>query len=301
MKSLYTPMALIVCLAAILTPNGHAQEPNWLHSLQSIGQDTDFTLEKNVSLSFDTHHPQGMTIIGDKLYLSSVKTINKREGKGHGYLFELDMNGKLLRSLELGDGPAYHPSGIDFDGKYIWVAVAEYRPDSSTVIYRVDPDSFDAQEMFRFNDHIGGIVSVPSRKELIGVSWGSRRIYRWALNKKGHVQNPDSPEKVMNPNHFIDYQDGQWVRGTDFLIMGGVSGYRGSNKAVGKVSVGGLALVDIRNWAIQWTAPISLYSKKGRVMNQNPFYLHGEADGTLKLYFIPDDNSSIMYIYSIDK
>ena len=31
----------------------------------------------------------------------------------------------------------YHPGGIDYDGRHIWVPVAEYRPNSRSIIYRV--------------------------------------------------------------------------------------------------------------------------------------------------------------------
>ncbi len=38
-----------------------------------------------------------------------------------------------------GDGAMFHPGGIDFDGQFIWVPVGEYRPDSRSIVYRVDP------------------------------------------------------------------------------------------------------------------------------------------------------------------
>ena len=36
--------------------------------------------------------------------------------------------------------------------------------------------------MFRFADHIGGIVHNTDDNTLHGVSWGSRRFYRWTLD-----------------------------------------------------------------------------------------------------------------------
>ena len=299
MRAFLSSIACLVILFLGESPRVSTEEPVWLDTLQSISRDTDYRLVDEVPLNFNTYHPQGMTVVGDKIYLSSVHTLNKQDGKGHGYLFELNLQGELLRTLELGEGAAYHPSGLDFDGQYIWVAVAEYRRDSSTIIYRVDPKIMKSTEVFRFNDHIGGLVSVPTRKELIGVSWGARRIYRWKLHDKGGVTNPVSPEKVMNGNHFIDYQDGQWVAGTDYLIMGGLSSYRGVDKSGDKVAVGGLALVNSETLHTVWTSPIALYSKKGRVMNQNPFYVQGMTDGSVKLYFIPDDNGSVLYTFSV--
>jgi hypothetical protein len=59
------------------------------------------------------------------------------------------------------------------------VPVAEYRPNSRSIVYRVDPATMKADEVFRFPDHIGGIVRNTDDNTLHGVSWGSRRFYRW--------------------------------------------------------------------------------------------------------------------------
>jgi hypothetical protein len=96
-------------------------------------------------------------------------------GEGAGHLFKFDKTGKLLADLPLGEGAVYHPGGIDYDGRYIWVPVAEYRPNSSAIVYRVDPATMKATEVFRYRDHIGGIVHNTDDNTLNGVSWGSRR------------------------------------------------------------------------------------------------------------------------------
>jgi hypothetical protein len=44
------------------------------------------------------------------------------------------------------------------ESTHIWVPVAEYRPDSRSIVYRVDPATLEATEVLRFADHIGGIV-----------------------------------------------------------------------------------------------------------------------------------------------
>ena len=131
-----------------------------------------------------------MVKIGDFFYLSSVEIIeapdkfgqsvegyDRTPGKGVGHLFKFDEDGKLLSSVTLGEGIVYHPGGIDYDGRWLWVSVAEYRPDSLSIIYRVDPETMRATEVFRFSDHIGGIVRNTENNTLHGVSWGSRRLY----------------------------------------------------------------------------------------------------------------------------
>ena len=287
---------LALLILGLCTSTVQAEAPPWLNNFKEIAPYGGYTELEPVTLLFNTHHPQGMTIIGDKIYLSSVEVINRQEGKGRGYLFELNMKGELLRTLEIGEGPAYHPSGLDFDGTHIWVSVAEYHPNSSSIIYRVDPKTMSATEVFRFDDHIGGIVSVPTRNELIGVNWGSRRIYRWKLNEEGEPIDAKNPARFINGNHFIDYQDGQWIRGTNYVLFGGVKRYGPENRRGRKLSVGGMALMELDSMQIIWTTPIPYYSQKGRVMNQNPFYVRGTPEGVW-LYFIPDDNESVMYRY----
>ena len=98
-------------------------------------------------------------------------------GEGVGHLFKLDLKGNLITDLTLGEGSIYHPGGIDYDGKWIWVPAAEYRPNSRAIIYRVDPAAMKATEVFRYGDHIGGLVHNTENKTLHGVSWGSRRFY----------------------------------------------------------------------------------------------------------------------------
>ena len=159
-----------------------------------------------IPMQFDTQHPQGMVKIGDDFYLSSVeiKTPTKRfpqpvdgydrdTGEGAGHLFKFDKTGKLLADLPLGEGSVYHPGGIDYDGRYIWVPVAEYRPNSASIVYRVDPATMKATEVFRFKDHVGGIVHNTDAKTLHGVSWGSRRFYRFTLDDQGRVTNAGVP------------------------------------------------------------------------------------------------------------
>ena len=49
----------------------------------------------------------------------------------------LDKAGNLVADLPLTEGAMYHPGGVDYDGRDIWVPLAEYRPDSHAIVYRV--------------------------------------------------------------------------------------------------------------------------------------------------------------------
>jgi hypothetical protein len=61
-----------------------------------------------------------------------------------------------------------HPGGISYDGANVWVPVAQYRPNSSAIIYRVDASSLAVSKQFEVNDHIGGIVLDQTTGRLIG-------------------------------------------------------------------------------------------------------------------------------------
>ena len=200
-----------------------------------LTRDSSWKQVASVRINFPTHHPQGMVKIGDTLFVSSVeiKVPTRRlppggdhdrdTGEGVGHLFKFDMKGNLIADLRVGEGAMYHPGGIDYDGKDIWVPVAEYRPNSRSIVYRVDPRSMKATEVFRFADHIGAIVHNTDDNTLHGVSWGSRRFYRWTLGNDGRVTNANaSPEslRTLNSSHYVDYQDCKYVGGRRMLCTG---------------------------------------------------------------------------------
>jgi hypothetical protein len=66
-----------------------------------------------------------------------------------------------------------------------------------------------AEEVFRFKDHIAGLVRDTDDNSLHGVSRGSRRSYRWPLDANGKPTNADAaPEQLrrLNTSHYLDYR-----------------------------------------------------------------------------------------------
>jgi hypothetical protein len=241
-------------------------------------------LVSSVGVGFPTFHPQGMVKIGNTLVVSSVD----RAGAGH--LFKMDLAGKLLAGVTIGEGAIYHPGGIDYDGTSIWVPVGEYRPDSRSIIYRVDPVTLKATEVFRVDDHIGAIVHNTDDRTLHGVSWGSRRFYRWTLEGK-------NPERSLNPSHYVDYQDCKYVGGRRMLCTG-VTEIR-QTPAASPFRLGGLELVDLREGRPLHQAPVLLWTPGGLDMTHNPVWIEPTATG-LRAYFMPDDDASTLYVYAVD-
>lgn len=263
-------------------------------------------------VGFDTHHPQGFAKVGDALFVSSVEVIEPTEkfaepqggldrtaGAGKGHLFKMDLEGNLLEQVELGKGNIYHPGGIDFDGESLWVPVAEYRPNSNSIVYRVDPETLEATEVFRYPDHIGGVVHNTDDGTLHGVSWGSRRFYTWDLADSGAVTNADEPPDklmVLNPAHYIDYQDCQYAgRGQAFCF--GLNKYQPSADAP-EFALGGAELVDLRTNRPLYQVPVPLWTEDGTSLTQNPVHLEPADDG-LRAYFMPEDNESRLFVYEV--
>jgi hypothetical protein len=269
---------------------------------QNLTRDTKWQQKEKIDLQFNNYHSQGMVRIGDLFYLSSVELIEKpvkydhpqggydrTPGKGIGHLFVFDKQGKLVKDIRLGEGNIYHPGGIDFDGKNIWVPVAEYRPNSQSIIYKVDPKTMKAEEAFRVHDHIGGLVRDGQNGKLIGISWGSRKFYEW--NEKGQQLLVKE-----NPSYFIDYQDCHYV-GQGKMICSGISEL--PNPASGNSTpyeLGGLALLDMKTLNMIHEVPLTEFSPQGHVITRNPVFLE-QAGQELRLYAVPDDDHGSLLVY----
>ncbi|UCE05411.1 MAG: hypothetical protein JSW07_17615 [bacterium] len=288
-----------------------------IHHFISLTKSSTWKVEKKIKLNFDTFHPQGMVKIGEYFYLSSVETIIKPQkfetlkngydrspGKGVGHLFKFDHSGNLIAEINLGEGIIYHPGGIDFDGKYIWVPVTEYRPNSRSIIYRINSANCEVTKVFRFNDHIGAVAFNRCRNTLHGVSWGSRRFYTWKLDQLSldmNCKNLDEyqiPEYEMklNSNHYIDYQDCHYVA-DHYMLCNGLNKYTIPN--VGEVAFGGMDLVDLDLCLAVHQVPLNYWIKRELVISNNPFYFE-LIENQLKFYFIPEDNKSKLYVFKID-
>jgi hypothetical protein len=308
---------MVVAIALTASVSAEAQTANAgavvSERVKKLTRGTQWRQVAAIPVNFNTFHPQGMVKIGDNFYVSSVdiRTPTKRypalqdgydrdTGEGVGHLFKLDMKGNLISDLTLGEGSVYHPGGIDFDGTVIWVPVAEYRPNSRAIIYRVDPATMKATEVLRYGDHIGGIVHNTDGKSLNGVSWGSRRLYRFTLDNDGKVTNAATPPdqlRVTNPALYIDYQDCKYL-GRQVALCSGLNYYL-MKKDAPRFPLGGFELVDLAGNRPIYQVPIELWTDSGLPMTQNPFWIEPTATG-LRAYFMPEDEKSTLYIYEAD-
>lgn len=313
-------MALSACVTGVSAgePRGdYKSRDNKTTTLfRLLGKNAVWTPVQTVSMNFQTFHTQGLVKIGDTFFVSSVEvlestvrngsatdalydfTIDRSTGSGRGWVFKFDASGQLLGKVELTDGAKYHPGGMDYDGRYLWVPVAEYRPNSASNVYRIDPKTMAAELMFTENDHIGGVVHDVHDRSIRGVSWGSRRFYTWELSRGRKV----SSDWVPNPQFYIDYQDCHY-QGVEFMLCGGLAHY---NTPRGSVAFGGLDLVDLRRNRMEHQVPVNVFIDEGSgatgtlALTHNAFWLEPRDQQSLRGYFMTEsDNQAELVIYDV--
>jgi hypothetical protein len=257
-------------------------------AISSLDRRSRFELIGEIHLDFPTYHPQGMAFAEGLTFLSSVEILDpprpavdpalRTPGRGRGHVFVVDSSGGLLRDIPVGEDTIYHPGGIDFDGEHMWVSVAEYRAGSRSIVYTIDPESFEVRERFRVDDHIGWILRDPGLDLVFGGSWGSRNFHTWDTEGK-------MVDTWENPGHFIDYQDAQLL-GPGLLLCSGISLLPQADGT--SLELGGLALVKPLRRRIKWDVPISVVSGAGHVITRNPVAVTADESG-LQIHAAPDD------------
>lgn len=313
-------MALSACVTGVSAGEPrHGEKPrdNRTTTLfRLLGKNAVWTPVQTVSMNYQTFHTQGLVKIGETFFVSSVEvlestvrngsatdaiydfTIDRSTGNGRGWVFKFDASGQLLGKVELTDGAKYHPGGMDYDGKYLWVPVAEYRPNSASNVYRIDPKTLSAELMFTEKDHIGGVVHDIHDRSIRGVSWGSRRFYTWELGRGRKVTS----DWVPNPQFYIDYQDCHY-QGVEFMLCGGLAAY---NTPRGSVAFGGLDLVDLRRNRMEHQVPVNQFIDEGAgatgtlALTHNAFWVEPLDEQSLRGYFMTEsDNQAELVIYDM--
>lgn len=264
-------------------------------------------LVATIPLQFTTYHTQGLTKAGSFYFLTSVKVnrwpqkypapvdgYDRDQGEGEGYLFKFDGTGKLVDSVRLGEGAVYHPGGIDFDGHQIWVPVCEYRPAGHSVLYSINPDNLEAKVVATLPDALGAVAYNRASNQLVGMNWGSRTFYTWQVHSNKKISLLHT-EGTLNPHFYVDYQDCNYA-GAGKMICSGLRAYK--NQKGETVRLGGLELVDMKNFSAAVQLPVNEFTGSGTVLTNNPFYIE-VVNNELQYYFVPEDDRSALYIYRL--
>jgi hypothetical protein len=95
-------------------------------------------------------------------------------------LQKFGLDGVQLSEGEVTDGARFHAGGISRTGAWLWVPVAEYRPNSSTRIERRSVRDLALAASFVVDDHIGAVAG--DRQVVYGANWGAKTLYRWSAD-----------------------------------------------------------------------------------------------------------------------
>ena len=222
--------------------------------------------QRTVELKAAMDHVQGIEVKDGRLWVSWVDRAKKT-----GHVSEFDVStGALVRSVPVHRGAQYHPSGLAFAAGSLWLAVAEYKPRSSSVVQRRNANTLELEAEFQVPDHIGCVAV--GEGLVYGGNWDSRQIYTW--NSGGRlVRKQDNPSGTR-------YQDMKWSAGQ--LIAGGLRDDGG---------------------AIDWLDPKNLrLARRIRTGKTNRGVLlthEGMAVSGDRLYFLPEDQPSRLFVFAL--
>lgn len=214
-----------------------------------------------------SHHVQGIDIEGSILWVTSVDRATRA-----GFLGRYDLTtGRRLAQVAVHDGERFHPGGIQVDGAFIWVPVAEYRRASSTWVQKRDKVTLALIAQFDVADHIGCLAV--SGGEVWGGNWDSTHLYRWRLD--------GTPiDKRANPTG-TRYQDIKLAGG--HLVASGLGGPD--------------------TGAIDWIDPSTLSVARRIVTGATdrgvPYTNEGMTVRGGVLYLLPEDDPSRLFHYQL--
>src|SRR4051812_20369720 len=229
-------LAAVVLLAtpAAAKPRTALPEPPAAEGVQiaqlfeQVTRSTAWKLVNSVRLQAETWHTEGIVKLGDRWIVSSVQVTeptvkypdgqiidgtDRTAGAGFGHLMSFGADGTLLsdRVLNAPGALEYHPGGLDYDGRSVWVTLAQYRPNSSSTFLGVDPSTLAATPLRHAHDHFGGVVNDTIRHRLVTLNWGSRAASSWRTHRRSWLGRLTQPlSGVRNPSPFLRYQDCQY-------------------------------------------------------------------------------------------
>ena len=163
-------------------------------------------------------HPQGMEVDRKTglLYITAVEIIEERDkarrycGKGRAHLFECDTEGKTIRSINLksDNEDEYHPSGMVLIDGTMFIALAQYLPETSATIIKFNVRIGRYEKLFRIQDHVGLVVPNLDEGEFLLGTWGSRHYY--CTDMKGNIKS----KRPTPCSDEMEHQDAQLISGS---------------------------------------------------------------------------------------
>ncbi|KKA28461.1 hypothetical protein TD95_002574 [Thielaviopsis punctulata] len=301
--------------APVPLPKSHAQTADieqLIRQVESLSRTTRWTSIANISFEGETFEPEGLVRLGnDRFVVSAGEYIAPRQkdehgnytsvGAGFAHLMVFDGKGRRIAdaSISVPGSTEYHIGGIDYDGTYLWGTIGEYRPDSSSYVFRASPYVLEPEILVHHADHLGAIVHDTVANEVTCLTWGGRKALAFKVNEQTAGAKSKAAAHLVreknNWSYFVDYQDCKWLgrpAGSDESVML-CSGVARLNDGY---VLGGLALVDVETLEPIVEVPITLASSKDTRITMNPMEV-ALVDGKLRLYWLPDQHDSTLYVY----
>jgi len=250
-------LLVILLLTLSLTLNCHkSNEVSQAKALDLLFHSGNVELIRQVPLKFSTYHVQGLDITEQFYFVTSVEREQDR-----AWLFKIDrQDARLISKKELTDGALIHPGGLQYDGRVLWVPNAEYKRQSRTMVYGLDPDTLEIRTSFPVDDHIGAVAS-DGKNLLYGANWDAHHFYTWDLDGQ-QLKKIDSPTSMA-------YQDIKYFAGK--LLCSGH-----------KDDVSAVDIIDPESWTLVKRINLPKDRWKSTLTREGMAF-----DGNL--YFLPDD------------
>ena len=126
---------------------------------------------------------------------SIINGTDRTPGAGFAHILVYDGDGKrIARATYNNPGDIeFHLGGVDYDVQNIWGTLAQYRPNSTASVIKIDPSTLQPTEVLRYRDHLGGIVHDTSTNDIYTLNWGARNASKFSLGRRGsHSKSPGS-------------------------------------------------------------------------------------------------------------
>ena len=255
-------------------------------------------------------HPQGMEVDWETglLYITMVEMIEQRDvarrhcGKGRAHLFECNIEGKTIRSVNLTSDheDEYHPSGMALIDGTMFIALAQNLPETSATIIKFNVKDWTYEKLFRIQDHVGVVVPNLAEGELFLGTWDSRHYY--CTDLKGNIKSKRPTPRSDDMAH----QDVQLMSAS----MGTLNNIKldpmdperaapertimlATGITAGRMEYFGLEIVDIASWRIKtslrWPSAQHL-TKGGWAPFANPTFLWVDSYDRVLALATPDDH-----------
>lgn len=305
------PLLLLLFLAIPAFSQTPDQRVSFREKVLRLTPAHTWQLTRDIPLKFNAYHTQGLVKAGGTFFMTSVEVArwpkpfpqpqdryDRDTGAGKGHIFQFDSLGNLLRDIQVGEGDVYHPGGVDFDGTWLWIPVTEYRPNSFSILYRLNVKTGKLEEIGRYPESIGAVVYNSDARTLTGANWGARRFYTWPLRKDGRLARTEIPPNrlgVENPSFYVDFQDAKYL-GNHLFLGSGLAGYTAPN---GTFRLSGWEIFDMRDFRPVRQIPLRVWSPSGKPIANNPATFESTESG-FRAFFVPDDDSDArLLIYDV--